>query len=283
LKTLSGTFSQLAQATAAADRVFDVLDAPVPVDEGLVAPPLRHALEFRDVDVSYEEGKEVLRHVRFTVPAGSKVGLLGSSGAGKTTVFSSLLGFVTPTSGEILWDKTPLHAFNLSSLRNQMAWVPQEPILFSGTIRQNLLWAQPSATEAQLWECLQRAHADTFVREKPEGLDAQVGERGALLSGGQRQRLAIARAFLKEPSVLLLDEPTSALDAHSESEVQAGLRALLANRTALVIAHRLSTTRDADLILVLEAGRVVESGTHETLLRQNGRYRALWEAQSTET
>jgi subfamily B ATP-binding cassette protein MsbA len=185
------------------------------------------------------------------------------------------LGFISPQRGEILWDAESVASLKPSSLRDQVAWVPQEPVLFSGSVRHNLLLGRANATEAQMWEALRRAHADQFVRQLPQGLEEDVGERGSRLSGGQRQRVAIARAFLRQPSLLLLDEPTSALDAASEREVHLGLAELMEGRTVLVIAHRLSTVRDAALLYVLDGGRVVESGTHAELTAKGGRYAAL--------
>jgi len=182
---------------------------------------------------------------------------------------------VQPRRGRVVWSGRDVAGFSRRSVRERMAWVPQEPILFSGTVRQNLVLGRAEATEAELWGALRRAHAEEFVRALPRGLEEPVGERGALLSGGQRQRLAIARAFLRDPSLLLLDEPTSALDAASEREVQAGLQELRQGRTTLVIAHRLSTVRHADEIYVLEAGQVVERGKHDDLVAKDGRYAAL--------
>ena len=275
VKSLSGTLSQVLTGLVAAERLFALADAPVPPDEGEVARPLTQALVLEGVRATYPDGREALRGVDLTVPAGARVALVGASGAGKTSLFSVLLGFVPPSGGTVRWDGTPLSRLQPSSVRGQMAWVPQEPVLFSGSVRHNLLLGRPEATDAELWEALRLAHAEDFVRTLPGGLDEPVGERGARLSGGQRQRLALARAFLCRPSVLLLDEPTSALDAQSEAAVSAGLAALMKGRTVLVIAHRLSTVRDADLIVVLDAGRVVEAGTHAELLARAGRYAQL--------
>ncbi|RKG60978.1 ABC transporter ATP-binding protein [Corallococcus sp. AB011P] len=275
VKSLSGTLSQVLTGLAAAERLFELADSPVPPDVGAEAPPLSRALELSGVRATYSDGREALKGVDLTIPAGARVALVGPSGAGKTTLFSVLLGFLPPSGGEVKWDGVPLSSLKASSVRAQLAWVPQEPVLFSGTVRHNLRLGQPDATDDALWEALRLAHAEDFVRALPGGLDEPVGERGSRLSGGQRQRLALARAFLRRPSLLLLDEPTSALDATSEAAVGAGLQALMKGRTVLVIAHRLSTVRDADLIAVVEGGQVVEAGTHEQLLALRGRYARL--------
>jgi subfamily B ATP-binding cassette protein MsbA len=275
VKSLSGTLSQVLTGLVAAERLFALADEPAPPDEGEQARPLEKALVLEEVRATYPDGREALRGVSLTVNAGARVALVGASGAGKTTLFSVLLGFLPTSGGTVRWDGTPLPQLKPSSVRAQMAWVPQEPVLFSGTVRHNLLLGRPEATDAELWEALALAHAEDFVRALPGGLEEPVGERGSRLSGGQRQRLALARAFLRRPSLLLLDEPTSALDAASEAAVSAGLAELMKGRTVLVIAHRLSTVRDADLIIVMDAGQVVESGTHAELVARKGRYAQL--------
>lgn len=275
VKSLSHTASQLSLGAGAATRLFEILDASPDVDAGGEAKPLDGALELVDLRLTYADGREALRGVSFTVRKGAHVALVGPSGAGKSSVFSVLLGHSMASQGDVTWDGTKLTALSRRSLRAQLGWVPQEPVLLSGTVRENLLLGRVDATDAQLWTALERAHAADFVKRFGKGLEEDVGERGARLSGGQRQRLAIARAFLKEPSLLLLDEPTSALDVETEREVQAGLAELMEGRTTLVIAHRLSTVRHADLIVVLDQGRVVEQGTHEALVAKGGVYAKL--------
>ncbi len=275
LKSLSGTFSSVVQGIGSAERLFEIADRPAARDQGSEASALRSTLAFENVRATYDGPVEALRGVTLRIPAGSRVALVGPSGAGKTTVFSILLRLLDPSAGRVTWDGGDLSHLRPGSLRAQLAWVPQEPVLFSGTVRHNLLFARPEATEAELWHAIAQAHAEEFVRAFPRGLEELVGERGGMLSGGQRQRLAIARAFLRRPSLLLLDEPTSALDAVAEREVQAGLAELMKGRTTIVIAHRLATVRGADIIYVLDRGEIVESGTHAALVAMQGRYAAL--------
>ncbi len=277
VKALAGTFSQSMTGLGAAERLFEVLDAGLEADAGASAGPLK-SLRFEGLRVTYPDGREALKGVTFDVPRGEVVALAGPSGAGKSSAVAALLGFVQPCGGRVLWNGVALSDLSRRSLREQVAWVPQEPVLLSGSVRENLRLGLAGATDAAMWVALERAHAAQFVRAWPRGLDEDVGERGTRLSGGQKQRLAIARAFLKEPSLLVLDEPTSALDAATETEVQAGLAMLMAGRTTLVIAHRLATIQKANVIIVMNEGTVVEHGTHTSLMARGGLYAELYQA-----
>lgn len=258
VKALSGTFSQLSAGAGAAERLFEVLDAPGEPRPRPVARPDAPAVVFASASLTYGDGREALRAVSFEVPRGKTVALVGASGAGKSSALALILGHAQPSAGAVTLNEPDL------------AWVPQEPVLLSGSVRDNLRLGRADADDTAMHLALTRAHAG-FVKS----LDDEVGERGSRLSGGQRQRLAIARAFLREPKLLLLDEPTSALDAESEVEVQAGLSELMAGRTVVVVAHRLSTIQRADVIVVLQDGRVVEQGTHDELLARNETYARL--------
>jgi ATP-binding cassette subfamily B protein len=231
---------------------------------------------------SYPSRKEitVLKNISFEVKAGERVAFVGKSGAGKSTIVSLLLQFYTPDSGRILIDGREARDYALSELRSQMAIVPQDVMLFGGSIFENIAYGNPNASEAEVIEAAKKAHAHEFITSFPEGYKTIVGERGIKLSGGQRQRVAIARAILKNPAILILDEATSSLDSESEKLVQDALETLMQGRTSFIIAHRLSTVRTADKIIVVQQGEVVEVGTHEELIeRENGVYRMFSELQ----
>lgn len=244
--------------------------------------PLEGALRFEGVHFSYPGRKEmeVIKGINLHVEAGETVALVGSSGSGKTTLTNLLLGFYPVDSGRILVDEKEIGAYDLSEYRKHLAIVPQDVLLFGGTIAENIRYGRTDASLEEVKAAAEKAFARGFIEEFPDGFDTVVGERGVQLSGGQRQRVAIARAFLKDPSILILDEATSALDSHSEAEVQKALEELMSGRTSLTIAHRLSTVRHADRIIVLEEGQLVESGPPDELIqRPSGRFRALLEMQ----
>jgi ATP-binding cassette, subfamily B, bacterial len=269
------SFSEMQRSLAAMERVFEVLgmerdkpDRPGAVD----APPVVRELEFEGVEFEYREGQPVVRDFNVRVPGGTVVALVGRSGAGKTTVTDLVARFHDPTRGRILLNGTDLRDLRLKSYRSLLAIVQQEVFLFDGSVRDNIAYGRQRATDAEVLDAAQRANAHEFIARLPLGYDTFIGERGVKLSGGQRQRLAIARAILAAPQILILDEATSNLDTESEQLIQASMAALLAGRTTFVIAHRLSTVRRADLILLMEDGRIVERGTHEYLMQARGLY-----------
>jgi subfamily B ATP-binding cassette protein MsbA len=255
--------------------------AEMPEREGAITlQPLREAIELREVFFRYgNEERRVLRGVTLRIPAGQMVALVGESGGGKSTLTKLIPRFHDPVDGAVLWDGVDLRDARLHSLRRNIALVTQETVLFNDTVRYNIAYSRPDATQADVERAARAAHAHEFICELPAGYDTIVGERGIFLSGGQRQRLAIARAVLAAAAVLVLDEATSALDAESERLVQKALANLTTGRTTIVIAHRLSTVRRADLIVVIERGRIVESGKHAELLALGGAYRRLYELQ----
>jgi subfamily B ATP-binding cassette protein MsbA len=279
LGTLTGLYGQTQEALGAAGRIFEVLDTLPEITDrpgAIDLPPLARSLAFQDVHFSYAPGHEILHGVSFVVEAGRMVAVVGPSGAGKTTVASLIPRFYDPDSGAITIDGLPIRDGTLASLRGQIAVVPQEPVLFGLSVRENIAYGRLDAGNDAIVAAAQAANAHDFIVELPRGYDTLVGERGVKLSGGQRQRIAIARAILRDPRILILDEATSSLDNESERLVQQALERLMAGRTTLVIAHRLSTIQHADQILVLDAGAVVESGTHVELVAANGLYHRLY-------
>jgi ATP-binding cassette, subfamily B, bacterial MsbA len=283
MRKLSRLQNSMSQALAAARHVWEVMDEHAEISEKANAvelPPLRRAIEFRDVHFGYgDEARVVLRGVSLTVPAGKMVALVGESGGGKSTLTKLLPRFHDPTSGKVLWDGIDLRDAKIASLRRQLALVTQETVLFNDSVRYNISYGRPDATDEQIHQAARTALAHDFIIELPDGYDTIIGERGIFLSGGQRQRLAIARAVLIDAPMLVLDEATSALDAESEQLVQRAIGNLIQDRTTIVIAHRLSTVRRADLIVVMERGQIIERGTHAELLAQGGQYRRLYEIQ----
>lgn len=277
----TGLFSQFQEALGASSRIFELLDerSELAEPERPAQPSPTGLVRLDQVRFSYGDRGEVLSGVSLTAHPGQVVALVGPSGAGKTTLVSLIPRFYDVTAGSITVDGTDIRQFSLEGLRQQIGIVPQETLLFSGSIAENIGYGRPGASQAEIEQAAQAANAHDFIRSFPEGYQTVVGERGIKLSGGQRQRVAIARALLKNPRILILDEATSSLDSESEALVQEALERLMKGRTTFVIAHRLSTVRNADQIVVLEAGQVAQQGQHEELLAQGGLYRELYELQ----
>ncbi len=275
--------SQLTEALAGLDRTEELLNMEAENDPNVrvnVLTEVTGNVEFENVSFSYEEDKEVVHNISFSAPLGSVTALVGSSGSGKSTIAGLASSFMAPDSGRILVDGHDLSKVNLSSYRQHLGVVLQDDFLFEGTIRENILFPRPNATEEQLIAAVKTAYIDEFTDDFEEGLDTVIGERGVKLSGGQRQRIAIARAVLADPKIIILDEATSNLDNESEAFIQKSLAELMEGRTTFVIAHRLTTIRKADQILVIEKGLIAEQGTHDSLIEKKGRYYDLFTYQS---
>jgi ABC transporter fused permease/ATP-binding protein len=281
-------YANIQKAVGASERVLELMeekqeDVSIDQADNEIKVPIHGTLAFNNVSFAYPSRKDVqvLNNVTFSVDAGEKLAIVGPSGTGKTTLASLILRFYDPQIGQILYDNKPAESYALTDIRNQIAIVPQDVLLFGGTIRENIAYGRLNSSDQAVEEAAKRANAHDFILGFPEGYETLVGERGIKLSGGQRQRIAIARALLKDPAILILDEATSSLDSESERLVQEALEELMKNRTSIIIAHRLSTIRQADKIIVIDGGSVIESGTHDELMAQEkGLYKYLTELQS---
>ena len=280
---MSNIGSQLTEAMAGLDRTQELMEMPEednPEERTIKLNGIKGDIVFDDVSFSYEESKEVLHNISFSAPAGSVTALVGSSGSGKSTIAGLAATFLNPKKGKVTLDGTDLATVNLSSYRSNLGVVLQDDFLYEGTIRENILFAKAEANQEQLQAAVKGAYVDEFTDRFEDGLDTVIGERGVKLSGGQRQRISIARALLADPKVIILDEATSNLDTESESYIQKSLGLLMKDRTTFVIAHRLSTIQQADQILVIEEGNIVERGKHDELIAKKGRYYQLYTYQS---
>lgn len=285
IKRLSRVYGNIQRALAAAQRVFEVLDTEPEIKDlpgAQVLPPISGRVVFENVDFSYKQDEPALRKVSLVAEAGQMIAIVGPSGAGKTTIANLVPRFYDPTAGRITIDGYDIKTVTLASLREQIGIVPQETVLFNGSAYENILYGDLDASRAQVIAAAMAANAHEFIEAMPAGYDTQIGERGSKLSGGQRQRIAIARAILKNPRVLILDEATSALDTESEQLVQEALDKLMLGRTSFVIAHRLSTVQRANVILVIEKGQIIESGSHSELVSAGGLYSKLYQVQFAE-
>lgn len=282
IKRLSRVIGNIQKALAAAQRVFDVLDLPETIkdaENAKLLPPAKGQVSFKNVSFSYNPGEQVISNISFDVKPGQMIAFVGPSGAGKSTVASLLPRFYDVDKGSITIDGEDLRGVTLDSLREQVGIVPQETVLFNGTVYDNILYGRLNATKEEVKAAAKAANAHNFIMELPQGYETRLGDRGMNISGGQRQRISIARAILKNPQILILDEATSALDTESERVVQEALDRLMVGRTSFVIAHRLSTIKNADRIMVLEKGQLVEQGTHDELMEMNGLYAHLYQIQ----
>lgn len=279
----ANVFRRLSESFSDAQEMIEILDKPLEVTDTaatIETPPTIGTIEFKNTDFAYHDGQDLIGNLSLSIKKGEKVALVGVSGAGKSTLFKLLLRLYDRTGGELLIDGMPIESYTQEAMRGGIGFVPQEPSLFHRSLRENIRYGRRDATEEEVRQAAKAAECLDFIEKLPQGFDTLVGERGVKLSGGERQRVAIARAILKNAPILLLDEATSALDSHSELEIQRALERLMADKTVVAIAHRLSTIKKMDRIILLENGKIVEEGTHDSLLeKENGIYRKLWELQ----
>jgi ABC-type transport system involved in Fe-S cluster assembly fused permease/ATPase subunit len=282
LNFLGIIYRMLRHTLADMDMVFNLLEASPEIEDRPGAKPLQikpARIEFNKVCFSYNDDREILQDVSFTIPEGSKLGVVGASGAGKSTLSRLLFRFYDVKSGEISIDGMDIRDVTQESLRKMIGIVPQDTVLFNDSIFYNIQYARPEASKEEVLEAARMANLHDFISALPEGYDTLVGERGLKLSGGEKQRVAIARVILKKPPILVFDEATSSLDSESEKAILSSLKQISQHHTTLVIAHRLSTIVDADRIIVMDNGKIIESGTHQSLLDSNGKYAAMWRLQ----
>ena len=280
LKGMAKISSDFSKAIASGDRIAEILDIEPEIQDdpnAVEAPPFKGEIRFEDISFDYGNGRNVLRNVSFSISPGQRLALVGASGAGKSTIVSLILRLYEPREGTIRMDGTDIRQYRRESLRDQIGLVLQHAILFGATVRENIAYGRPEASPAEIEAAARAANADEFIRELPAGYDTVLGERGATLSGGQRQRIAIARALIRNAPVLILDEPMTGLDVESEAKVREALDRLMAGKTCILITHDLPSIADADVVLVLEDGRIIERGTHARLVETSARYRQLYE------
>ncbi|HEX5323470.1 MAG TPA: ABC transporter ATP-binding protein, partial [Capsulimonadaceae bacterium] len=272
------------RAMAGAERIFEVMDTdPEPYNREGVSHPITGEVMFEDVRFGYDKSNPVLKGINFTAKPGDMIGLVGKSGAGKSTTINLICRFYEPDAGAIKIDGSDYRNVSLQDMRRQIGIVLQEPFLFNGTISENIAYGKPGASLEEIMEAAKAANAHSFILSKPDGYDTMVGERGAKLSGGERQRVSIARAILHDPRILILDEATSSVDVETEKQIQEAIGRLISGRTTFAIAHRLSTLRNATKLVVLDKGEIVEMGTHAELMEKKGEFYKLVETQSAVT
>jgi len=277
---------QMSSASISAKRIFDVLDTPSVLTEkpqAIPLPPIKGVVSFADVSLNYgENGPEVLHHISFETKPGQVIGLVGPTGTGKTSIVNLIARFYDVTGGCVTIDGYDVRDVTLSSLRGQIGLVLQETLLFTASVRDNIAFGRPDATDDEVIAAAIAADAHRFIMEMPEGYNTEIGERGVTLSGGQRQRIAIARALLIQPKILILDDATSSVDTRTENAIQDALAPIMQDRLTFIIAQRLSSIRNADLILVIDHGQIVQHGTHDELIQQSGMYQAIYHVQMEE-